>query len=130
MKLHLASFFEKENHGPGKLISISLDRPNIHTDGVFEKFAPSKDLSDNYSKDQSENQVTASNNFVSNYKKQLDVFMNEVSTAAKQESAKPTEVLPFQDGDTLACWEREGYTNYRSILADYLGKLGYEVELH
>lgn len=130
MKIYLASFFEKENHGPGKLISVSLDKPNVHTDGVFEKFAPTKKISDNYIKDQSEDQVMASQNFISNYKKQLDLFYNEVLKAAQESKVSPIEVLPFSDGDTLACWEREGYTNYRSLLAACLSEFGYEVELH
>jgi hypothetical protein len=39
------------------------------------------------------------------------------------------ELLPFNDGDTLLSWEREGHTSYRPLVADCLKKLGYKVIL-
>ena len=131
MKLYLASFFQPENHGPGKVISISVERPKgIEAAGVFAPFAPTSECLNTYRREQLENQQDASNNFVNSYRKQLDDFIKELYSAAEQSSCFATEVLPFNDGDTLASWERGKFTNYRKILAEYLRKIGYEVELH
>ena len=40
------------------------------------------------------------------------------------------EVLPFKEGDTIASWERERYTNYRPLIGAFFEKLGYEVVQH
>lgn len=130
MKLYLASFFQAENHGPGKLISVSLNKPKVKTDGLFEDFAPSVKISDAYRKEQLVDQVKAGKNFVESYEGQLEAFVAKVQALAKENDLTAMEVLPFQDGDTLASWEREGYTNYRKTLSKYLEKLGYKVELH
>jgi hypothetical protein len=131
MKLYLASFFQPENHGPGKVISISVERPKgIEAAGVFVPFAPTSECLNTYRREQLENQQDASNNFVSSYKSQLDNFMNELDAASAKTGSLATEVLPFEEGDTLASWERGEFTNYRRILAEYLHKIGYEVELH
>jgi hypothetical protein len=131
MKLYLASFFQPENHGPGKIISVSVERPkNIEAAGVFLQFAPTSECLNIYRRAQLENKEDASTNFINSYKKQLDDFMKDLYSAAEQSGFSITDVLPFNDGDTLASWERGEFTNYRVILVEYLRKIGYEVELH
>ena len=128
MKLYLASFFQPENHGPGRLIAISSDLPHdIKGQAIFKPFAPNEDVLKTYRKEQLDDQVKASNKFVSSYKDQLNSFVEELKKTAGDD---PQSTLPFKDGDTLASWEREGFTSYRKILAGYLQELGYEVELH
>ncbi len=129
MKLFLASFLEAQNFGPGRVISIADgEKPDhIKCDSVFTHLIPSAELSNKYSKMQLEDPSNAGKVFVSEFTKQLDQFYAEVTQTAEAAGKEPMELLPFRDGDTLASWQRYEMTHYRSIVAPYLTKLGYEV---
>lgn len=129
MKLYLASFNEKENFGPGRLISIA-DGPkpdHVKCDLRFEPFIPPQELVDRYNRMAIEDRVHAGNMFVTEYTKQLDKFSAELTKAAKEEDTLVSMLLPFKDGDTLASWERAEFTNFRRLVAPYLKQCGYEV---
>ena len=129
-KLHLAAFMEAENHGPGKKIAISDSKPDdFNVDGAFEAFIPANGLVDTYKKKQTESQEEASKIFVNAYSQQLDKFFAEAREDAKERKCKVTDLLPFEDGDTLLSWERANYTSYRPILARYLKENGFSIDL-
>ena len=119
--IYLASFLEPENHGSGRKISIANRKPDsIEVAGAFEHFIPSNEISDTYRKKQLDSQVEASDYFQSAFKSQLDDFFKNVNN---------NDDLPFEDGDTLLSWERQGNTSYRTMVAKYLKDIGYDVVL-
>lgn len=132
MKLFLASFLQRENFGPGEIISICEgSKPkDLEVKKRFKHFIPSQDLINTYYDVATEEPERASKIFVAGYKKQLDEVVEEILQEASKEGLKPSDILPFRDGDTLCSWGRAQYNNYRKILAPYLEKLGYEVVLH
>lgn len=132
MKLFLASFLQKENFGPGTVISITNgSKPrDIEVNQKFSYFIPQQALLDAYYHSRLLDATNASETFVIGYQKQLENAVAEILQEAKKDSLSPQEILPFKDGDTLCSWERAEFTNYRKILAPYLMKLGYEVVLH
>ena len=132
MKLFLASFLQKENFGPGTVISIcngSKPRDTV-VKQQFKHFIPSQELINTYYDVVAEEPEKASKIFVSGYQKQLEEVVTSIRQEAEKEGVTPTDILPFRDGDTLCSWERSHNNNYRKILAPYLEKLGYEVVLH
>ena len=130
MKIYLACYFEPKNHGPGNLYAIANTKPdNLKIAGAFKYFIPSEKLMNDYKNKQLENQISASVFFKESYKEHLDNFVKKVMISAKEENKSPQELLPFSDGDTLVCWEREGYTSYRGIVSECLISLGYDVVL-
>lgn len=131
IKLYLSSYWEKKNHGTGKLIGIAWTKPeDVSSDGFFPEFIPKKEFQDLYKKDKISNPTEAAAKFINRYSQQLDDFVEELNKLAEEKNISVQELLPFEDSDTLASWEREGYTSYRPILAATLKNLGYEVELH
>lgn len=132
MKLFLASFLQKENFGPGTVISIcNGSKPkNIEVKQQFKHFIPSQDLINTYYDVLPTDKDNASKIFVSGYQKQLEQIINSIQEEAVKKGTSPIDLLPFKDGDTLCSWERAQFNNYRKILAPYLEKLGYEVILH
>lgn len=129
MKLYLASFLETHNFGPGRVISITDgSRPDhIKCDYVFAPFVPAKDISKEYRRLQIDDPKNAGKIFVDKFTAQLESFYNDVLSKTKDTETDVESVLPFEDGDTLASWEREEFTHYRSLVAPFLEKLGYEV---
>ncbi len=129
MKLYLASFLEKHKFGPGRLISITDgSRPDhLKCEIVFEHFIPSTKCSKKYKSMQLSDPTNAGKVFVKQFTEELDEFYNDIVETAADEELDPQDLLPFRDGDTLASWEREDFTHYRSLVATYLQKLGYEV---
>ena len=120
---------EPENHGPGRKIAISDTKPNkMEVDAAFTFFMPPKKLFNEYREKQLEGQSGASEHFTSGYTEQLEGFFKDAKKNADKASVEVTDMLPFQDGDTLLTWEKKGNTSYRAMLADYLRDLGYEVE--
>jgi len=118
MTLVLASYFEPENHGPGRKIGVSINKPEEGScEFRFDPFVPNADVFWEYHKTKQTDPL-AGKKFSDAYKKQLDEFLEVASK----------EDLPFEDGDTLLSYERKGHLSYRTILAIYLEKLGYEVE--
>jgi len=129
MKIYLASFLEKHNFGPGRLISIADgSRPDhVKCDDVFTFMIPTPELSKQYSTMQLEDPANAGKVFAKEFTEQLDTFYDDVMEAAVDSGKAPQELLPLEDGDTLASWQREEFTHYRGTVAIYLKKLGYEV---
>lgn len=129
MKIYMASFLQPQNFGPGRVISIAQDKPE-HIDPeplVFVPLVPDPQLTYNYNKRSQEDPKSAGAEFRDGFKKQLDDFYNEVIDLAEKKNITPQEVLPFEEGDTLASWHRAEFTNYRKMIYPYLEKLGYEV---
>ena len=129
MKLYLASFLEPHNFGPGRVISIANgDKPDhIECDQVFPWLVPSIETTKQYRDESLNNPKVAGKNFVDRFTSELDAFMDELTETCKKDGVTPQDILPFEDGDTLASWERADFTNYRRLVAPYLEKLGYEV---
>ena len=132
MKIFLASFSERHNWGPGRVIGVANgNRPAyIKCDVVFPPLIPSNTLMEKYYKEIELEPKQAAKNFTKSFIEQLEYFSDQVSEAAEHENKSTMEILPFSDGDTLATWERETFANYRSLIADCLEKLGFEVVRH
>lgn len=129
MKLVLASYFQPENHGPGRKIGVSPGKPKespTECDVVFQSFVPEGYW--DYHKAKKTDPKEAGVKFVTSYEDQLSKFVESVNEEAKKEGKSPLEILPFKDGDTLLSWENKGNMSYRGILARFLRDLGYEVE--
>lgn len=129
MKLYLASFLEPENFGPGRVIGIvNGNKPDhVKCDFQFKHLTPRQELTDTYNHMAVHDPKNAGKQFVTDFTDQLDEFCKEAMKAAEDEGKDVKELLPFEDGDTLASWERANFTNYRSLITPFLEKLGYEV---
>ena len=133
MKLYLASLLQKENFGPGRIIGIintNGGKPrDVKLDSVFEPFTPNIDSIAKYNKSRPTDASTAGQVFVFEYNQQLQKFLDILRASAVADNREISELLPFQDGDTLASWERAEFTNYRKVLAPFLEQMGFEVIL-
>jgi len=130
VKIYMASYLQPENHGPGRKIAISSTKPaDFKVVGAWSFGIPDEELLTEYRAKQLEDQAAARELFVNGYKRQLDNVFDSIRIDADKEGKKPRDMLPFENGDTLLCWEREGFTNYRSILASYLESLGVDIIL-
>lgn len=128
MKLVMASFFEEENHGSGRKIGIAPSKPeNADCDFRFDPLDPDKIYWD-YIYDRRRNDPKAGDKFVDRYTSQCEKFLTDVKKQAKEQGKEAVDLLPFKEGDTLLSWENKGHLTYRRIAAEYLRKLGYEVE--
>lgn len=132
MKIYLASFLEPENFGTGRVIGIiNSNKPtHIVCDFQFKHLTPRQKLTDTYNDMIISDPKNAGKQFVTDFTEQLDSFCEEVLAAAQEDGVNVDELLPFKDGDTLASWERASFTNYRSLIAPFLQKLGYEVVIN
>jgi hypothetical protein len=131
MKLVLASYFEEENHGSGRKIGISPGKPKdlIHPCPYrYEKFSPDPDEYWEYHKNKKTDYEAAAVKFRDSYQAKLDAVIKEARERADAEGVDVIDIFPFEDGDTLLSWERKGNMTYRTMLADYLRDLGYDVE--
>jgi len=140
MKIYLASFWEPENHGPGRKIGISPSKPRnlveecgYDCDFVYEGLSP-EDVYWDYHKakkaagDDDSAMKKAGDNFVSGYKARLAEFKDLVEREAKKTESSVEDLIGLEDGDTLLSWERGGHTSFREHTAEFLRGLGYEVE--
>jgi hypothetical protein len=132
MKIHLASFFQTENHGSGRKIAIApkSDNFSFKVDAAWVSVIPSQEIYDKYRELQLSDQKEAANYFVFYYNKQLEDFFEEVKSDAAKDNKDIFDLLPIKDEDTLLSWEREEFTNYRKILAEHLKDIGVDVILH
>lgn len=130
MKLFLASFLEPENFGPGKVIGIALGNKPKHLDCSikFESLTPKREILQTYYNMVADDPVKAGEYFRTQFNIQLDGFVKEVKEECKKLKKKPQDILPFEEGDTLASWERAKNHNYRGAVADCLEKLGFEIQ--
>lgn len=130
MKIYLASYSQPENHGPGRKIAIANTKPDdIEVVGAWSFAIPDVDLMSEYRSAQLQDQTVARKIFVEGYKRQLDNVFDSIRIDAERDGKTPVEMLPFKDGDTLLSWEREGFTTYRGILANYLEDIGVNIIL-
>lgn len=129
MKLYLASFLEPDNFGPGRVIGIvNGEKPaHVQCDFQFKQLTPNQSLTDKYNDMATAGDKDAGKQFVQDFTSQLDEFCNDVTKVSEEEGKSVQNLLPFKEGDTLVSWEREHYTNYRSLITPFLTKLGYEV---
>lgn len=132
MKLYLASFLQPWNFGPGKIIGIcSGKRPNhLDVDFQFKPFIPTKEILNQYYETKSVDAEKAGKEFGQAYLAQLEACKSELEEEAKKLGKTIPDLLEFQDGDTLASWERAEFSNYRRTLGEVLEKMGYEVEIN
>lgn len=132
MKLHLASFIEPENFGPGRVIGIANGKKPDHVrcEAVFPPFVPSNEIHDSYYETKVKDPKKAAKVFIDKFSQQLEKFADELELKAEEQGCHVQDLLPFQDGDTLASWERESRNNYRDLIEKVLERLGYEVERH
>jgi len=130
--LYLASFLEPENFGPGRVIGIANGQKPLHIDVqvVFKHLVPPSDLIKRYRNISLKGEKKeASKMFVKEYSMMLNKFEKDVKEDAKKQGKEPVDILPFEDGDTLASWEREKFTNYRKLISPVLKRLGFNVIL-
>ncbi len=132
MKIFLASFLEPENFGPGKVIGVANgSKPtDVRCDSVFPPLIPTNETMKTYNDMSVNDPKNASNVFVKSFTDQLEDFRAKVQKAADDSGKSPTDILPFSEGDTLASWEREAFTNYRPLIASCLKRLGFDVVQH
>ena len=71
MKIYLASFMEKKNHGAGDIISIENGRKPLIVDveKQFKPFTPTIEMVNSYNSERKENPEKASTNFILKYNK-------------------------------------------------------------
>jgi len=142
MKIYLVSAFEPQNLGTGKIYAIisQIEAQNkqydIKIDGAYPQLTPSDDIIKEYRKIQLElseenkdAQERASKYFTTAFYEQCKNFYKSLHKASIEENISMMELLPFKDGDSLVSNERFGMSNYRSIVAGVLKKIGYEVIL-
>ena len=88
MKLVLASYFENENHGPGRKIGISPGKPRAaeECDLRFDPFDPGQAYWD-YHEEKKIDPSSAGAKFVETYRQQLEDFVSLVETQAKDNEA-------------------------------------------
>jgi hypothetical protein len=131
MKIYLASFFQPEYWGPGRKLALAFKKPdNIKVDGALCFLTPSIDLFNRYREFQKINPEKAKELFEDEYRKQLDDIFDEISREAEKENKSILDLLPLKEHDNLLSWEKKGNLSFRTILAVYLKKIGYEVILN
>ena len=118
MKVYLASFFEKQNHGTGRLFSIAQFYPaEMKIDGEIKCLAPSSGNRQEFKKNGKS--IPARLTFAERYRDELN----------EEEVLKAIKTL--QEGDTLCCWEhtKPNYFCHRQIAAEILAQENIEVIL-
>lgn len=132
MKIYLASFFEKQNHGNGRKFSVCEGFPeDVPTQGMIHYLTPSSEIIKEYHQNKLNTDISykAGEIFELSFAKELDCLYSDLVEESKSSGKDLKDILPFKDGDTLLSWEREHYTNYRKVISKILEKLGYEVVL-
>jgi hypothetical protein len=137
MKIYLASFLQKENFGPGRVISINHGKKpdDVEVQNIYFPLTPPTSLIQKYNDEALEERQKgikskdgqAGPNFEKAFREQLQKFVDSVLEAAAEEKKTPEELLPFQEGDTLCSWERSYNQHYRATVAEYLTKMGFDV---
>jgi hypothetical protein len=140
MKIYLASYFEPENHGPGRKIGISPSKPkDLEETKGYEcqyryLFLSPEDIYWDYHKerrsaqDDKEKLAQAGKNFEKSYRDRLSDFEQQVRAVSEATGKTVFEVIELEDGDTLLSWENNGHMTFRSITAECLRSLGYETQ--
>lgn len=132
MKIVLASFFEEENHGPGRKIGVCPSKPKdlpYECPSVMRFLSPDSESFFRYHKEKQIN-PEAGKTFVDEYKAKLDQVFAEAKEQAEKEEKTIQDIFQLKEGDTLLTWERKGNTSFRQILAEYLENAGYDIELN
>ena len=150
MQIVLASYFQPENHGPGRKIGITHDRPQKLDEEVdyectqtYQALAPDKySMIEyyvernkikkeaggwNFDDEQQERFDEIGKVFQDAYREKLQSFVDEVNKQASDSDKTVFEIVGLEDGDTLLSLEKAGNKSYRSMTAEYLRKLGYNV---
>ncbi len=137
MKIYLASFKQKENFGPGRVISIvhGSKPPDIEVMNIYVPLTPPTSLIEKYNDEALEERQKgikskdgqAGPAFEAAFRAQLQSFVDSVIQTAEEEKTTPIDLLPFKEGDTLCSWERSTNQHYRATVAEYLTKMGFEV---
>jgi hypothetical protein len=140
MKLYLASYFEIENHGPGRKIGIAPGKPKNLMDDygydceVHHEWLSPEGLYWDYHAEKKSAQGNdemlkmAGEKFVDAYNERLNSFKATLEEESEKTGQTIQELIGFEEGDTLLSWEKAGNTSYRSKVGEFLTGLGYEVE--
>lgn len=150
MDITLASYFEPENHGKGRKIGITHDKPknleneiDYKCDLTYEGLAPDREDMINYyvernkilreaggwdfNEDQQERFQEVGEAFQAAYCQKLQEFVDFVNQKSKETGESIQDIVGLEDGDTLLSMEKGGNKTFRTITAEYLRKLGYRV---
>lgn len=138
MKIFLASYFQPENHGPGRKIGISPSKPKTEAYGYecpfkYDALSP-EDIYWDYHKtkktsnNDKEIMKQAGETFNELYQKRLDDFFSAIKETSKKEDISVFTLIGLFEGDTLLSWENKGNLSFRTILAKSLRELGYEIQ--
>jgi hypothetical protein len=151
IKIVLASYFQPENHGSGRKIGITHDKPPKLEDEVdyvcdkcYQGLSPDRQSmityyvernkikreannSWNFNEEQRNRMAKIGNQFQKEYREKLQAFVDHVLEQSKSMGKSVEKIVGLKDGDTLLSLERKGSQSFRSITAEYLRKLGYYV---
>jgi len=130
--IYTASFFEPENFGKGRLVSIAMQTPYAfvyqYSDRELDEVEELKP--DWYLVSAYRNRVIT----VKSYKRYYFELLHKRFTGYWDDmmsgSLGPEKILnlfSLEDGDTLLCWETYGKFCHRQIVADLLEKNGIDV---
>lgn len=135
MQLVLASYWEPENHGPGRKIGISPSKPKNLMDEqgyecelLYEALSPGKAYFEYFDDVKEHGREEAGRIFNDKYTGKLNQLVAQIKRDAEEQGKTPNDLLGFEDGDTLLSWEKEGHLTYRTHTAKALRELGYDVE--
>ena len=140
MKIYLASFWEPENHGPGRKIGISPSKPkNLQEEYgydcelCFDDISPGDVYWDYHKAKKAADGdkallKKAGQEFVEGYEGKLEEYMEGISSEAKSSGKSVFDLIGLEEGDTLLSWERGGNITFRTTTASFLREAGYEVE--
>lgn len=129
MKIYLASYLEPQNFGNGRIFGATDNKPGIQLSGKLSWAVPPNNIVDTYNHEVLIDRFAAIRNFENDYRKHLNTIYEEIKEESGKYHKNMTDFFDLRDGDTICSWERANRSNYRHILAEFLIKVGYEVNL-
>jgi len=131
--IYTASFFEPENFGPGRLVSIAIEMPDS-----FVHLYRNRDITVNELLQPVWNMEMGKRAAIMRNKEYKRQYFNLLKRRLgydwpdlRDGRYKPWEaliLLELQDEDTLLCWEEYGKYCHRIMVAELLKKNGIQVE--
>ena len=118
MRLITASFFDKARH-EGKIISIANSHPkHLHIDNTWKTVVPPWRIVDGFKSGK-----LGWERYEQEYMMMLDAHESSITYVMDKYKNRDTTA-------TLCCWEKDNANCHRRLLAEWLIKHGYEVEVH
>lgn len=142
MRIFLASYFEPENHGPGRKIGISPSKPKnlmaecgYECDFCYDGLSPEEVFWDYHKAKKAANGdlallKIAGDEFVNGYLQKLASFKKLIEIESEKTGESIQNLIGLEEGDSLLSWERDGHISYRTHTAQFLQEMGYDVEEH